>query len=1029
MIDTIVVCRPNQLREAAIVLSCLPRGPTTPLIVIDPAPTNTSDYGKLYQDYLRVRDERDEISGAALARAQQTPDIREKLQDLNRKVDEKVRALTPYRSWVKRNQFISELVRALEPRSAIYVFDRQADDLWFIEPTPRFHLSDERFPILPPIPESVEITNRNLGTLADEVWQRFRNEALSDGKRLRIDENDIAGYFTGLYRAFVQDCALYPQSGGPPGLPCADWNGTANEAVLIETAEDAARLLGVQYAARDHARLLVCTPPQIDEIDRARDGVQQMRDAETKNIFNTVRNFFDPDQTAAAIRGFEEAVTRAVPRDVVEQVGDLPLTAITDGVPYGFVKTKAADWSRKPIGHITGDIGLLLLTELFGPTLRHDIGFNVIFDPGFFETTETKDVIATLGARLAYSLVLSQNAASSQALNHLSGALPIELAFFNTHGSEHEIILSDMPFPAYKLVQRVTLRSRPIVFNNSCLSWTGVGKEFVRAGARGYVGTLWSVGAVDAASFARTVIAPVVNGNGVAHAIHESGIAPVNERAYIYVGTCSSRHNPLPAFEDSDPRARLTSCAGFLLEALWSWVSESPVSGIPFITSLSQDLFENANTVLANLDRQFPDPDIDRVDLLLLQLKIVAALVLRGDANPEVALQLFQQGQAMLSRVSVDEKIKATRRAKLFQYAARVPARIGPLDAAEAMLRESIAQAELGDETAGPQYLELSDVLSNAGRFDDAMAAARKALDVYSAEQPPNHVKMMLVYGRLGQISVRLQQFDDALKYAQSGFEKAALTDTLSERAPFKGDEVRAYFGLKRYQEALKAANEQLALARQAHDDGQELAAYGTLTRALIFTGDLDAAQKNATAGLRQARALGNMSEIGDFSRDLGEIKARAGEPLAALNRLSEAMLAFARCGNITKVRVSLAEATDLAQNIQTVEATQILLQTQISVIDSIPGMRSSLCTSVVKTLLALVDNFKLPALKPSLKALLGLAQRPDACEQRVFIARVLAMIVNYADGHKSDAESEAAALDALSDSGFGFCALLERLA
>src|SRR5207302_5367167 len=152
-----------------------------------------------------------------------------------------------------------------------------------------------------------------------------------------------------------------------------------------------------------------------------------------------------------------------------------------------------ADWPQKAIGHVAGDASLLVLTELCRASADAAVGFSVIFDPGFFQTSETKDVLAVLGKRSSYPLVLQDAAGSSLALQLLGPSLPLDVVFFNTHGSDKGIILRDGELPAFKLQHRVALASRPFVFNNSCLSWIGVGREFVRVGARGYVGTPWAV--------------------------------------------------------------------------------------------------------------------------------------------------------------------------------------------------------------------------------------------------------------------------------------------------------------------------------------------------------------------------------------------------------------------------------------------------------------------------------------------------------------------------------------------------------
>src|SRR5262249_8041105 len=49
--DMIVVCRPDQVREAAIVASCLPADHFTPILAIDPPPIREADYISQYNEY------------------------------------------------------------------------------------------------------------------------------------------------------------------------------------------------------------------------------------------------------------------------------------------------------------------------------------------------------------------------------------------------------------------------------------------------------------------------------------------------------------------------------------------------------------------------------------------------------------------------------------------------------------------------------------------------------------------------------------------------------------------------------------------------------------------------------------------------------------------------------------------------------------------------------------------------------------------------------------------------------------------
>ncbi len=235
----------------------------------------------------------------------------------------------------------------------------------------------------------------------------------------------------------------------------------ATEAVLVEATDDAAKLVAVQYAIRQNARLCVYHAPDISEIECCRQSVED-------------RGTSDPP---ALLQNLESAVVAVVPERIVGEVSGLPVTAYTQGVPYHFLP----GWSNKPVGLITGDELLLTSIELYGQTMDDGPSFNILFDPGYFNPQETAGVLAALKSIPAYPLVLRESAASNTALIALAGA-PVDLIYFNTHGSSTSLVLPDLVLPGYKLLHRVTFRNHPAIFNNSCQSWTGVGREFVEVG-------------------------------------------------------------------------------------------------------------------------------------------------------------------------------------------------------------------------------------------------------------------------------------------------------------------------------------------------------------------------------------------------------------------------------------------------------------------------------------------------------------------------------------------------------------------
>ncbi len=807
--QVIVVCRPDQVREAAIVLSCVPKAAQTPLVVLEPPPVSADEYRVLYEAYVAVRDARDLVSGGQLGR-QEFLAGKLPAPPSNAEVDERAERLGPYRSWVKHNRLVAELLRPLQAQRTVFLFAPQAEEISFIEPLPRSKLSDERIAVLPPTSETVYLlpqgaagtegatTYANLADLSPVGWRLFNSAPYDAARAVEVAGESLSSYYSALHVALESGRPLRVAAEAPatsdaastaapreaPALVLEPDGEPPREAVLIEVTNQAERLLGVLYACRRRARLVLRDDPDGTAIEAARAALQQRREGEARNAaaqkgiapasdasdanaaIAAARAFLFAGTPTAALDDLERAVSAAVSDEAVAAVADFPLTVLTSQTPYRFVNKNGASWAAKPIGHVTGDISLLLLTELFASHADGGVGFNLLFDPGYFSTTETKDVLSELQARVSYSLNMAGPAGSSLALLHLS-ALPLELVFFNTHGGDDVMLFSDMPMPAFKLLQRATLRSRPIVFNNSCLSWVGVGREFVRIGARGYIGTLWSVDAEQAAALAKSAIARMVHDAApVSASIVRTGVAEIDERAYIFVGTCDTALVD-PAEPDVSRAARLRTAALALLTALSDWMDANGVhTSFESVAAVAQVLGASAGVLIDELDRLDATPSLERLDVLLEQLQIVARTSPYSPDDAQLAHDLYERGQRMLDALEALPKEKASRRALLLQYASRAAAGTGNENAAVDLLKKSIAAAEeAGDSTAG-QHLELSDVLKTLNDVPGSRAAADQALAVMRKENAPPE-RLMLALGRLSQISLRQGDLKGAKTYAQ----------------------------------------------------------------------------------------------------------------------------------------------------------------------------------------------------------------------------------------------------------------------
>ena len=722
---TIVVCRPQQVKEAAIVLSCCAPGKFTPLIVLEPPPISEDQYRNLYTSYVDARDRRDQISGAAMARTEAIDPAQ--LVALSIEVDAKAERLTPFRSWAKHNRFLSTWLQKIASTSAIFLFEAAPEDLRIIEPTPRSRIGEERFAI---IPEDIEwlyfvaaTTNtagdpkRNyydgLAGLADLAYNKISGKKLGD-EGVDVAGDDLILWFAALSIALQTGWPLKPLNAGNASLPAGvPANFGTDEAVVIEVANDATRLLGVLYAQAHGAKPVFYAEPDLAKIESARGAVQSLQEQSAKDLryisahsslgmklpqlseteqtalkgvgsasaagvgpfepklfLEKLRRLLRGADPSSSLQTLEQAVTASVPDFVIAEVGDREVTAFTAGVPYNFVHKNGADWSQKAIGHISGDTSLLIYENLIPTEDDEGVGFNLLFDPGYFTTSETHDVLAELEQRVSQSVVLSGAAGTSLSLIHISQTLPLELVFFNTHGSDNAILLRDMVLPAYKLVQRVTLRSRPIVFNSSCLSWVGVGREFIRAGARGYIGTLWSVDAAEAANFARIAMQRMIQQKmPVARAMRGTGVDAQTERAYLFVGPVRSGLGADSSI--GDERSRLIRSAGFLFQCATSWLELSGGNlQAPFVGPVIQVLLSEADWTCNELDRRHPEAGLDRVILLIQELRLLVALPIDEAMGKRIS-ELIRRSQTMIESIKDDAKSIDEQRTFLDQLIAR----------------------------------------------------------------------------------------------------------------------------------------------------------------------------------------------------------------------------------------------------------------------------------------------------------------------------------------------------------------------
>ncbi|MFD1151848.1 tetratricopeptide repeat protein [Saccharothrix hoggarensis] len=796
--DTVVVCRPDQVREAAVVVSCLPADRLTPVVALRPDDVSSHRHDALLADVL-----------AAVG--------------------------------VRRVVFLAEF--PAEP-------DR---------------------PLFPDLPDHVHLPCDDPVGLTAKAWELLRGDG---GPDRTLDVAPDADFVTALFTALRTGSALRVDDDAPP-VPFDDHNpDDGDEAVLVERTGDADDLVAALYAHHRSARLVVTPAPDLTEVRAVVAEEQGRVTAAAAAIGDAVKGigFVEALWRYLSTGGHdpfaavEAVVTAQVPAEAVAEVGDRRLTAFTTGLPYPFVHTEDANWARKPIGHVVADPALVVLTELHRAGAAREPGaFGLVFDSGTF--AEAPETAASPGHH-THPIVLPESDASPDVLRELAADLPVELVFFNCHDGD-AIVLGGRPLPDVDLP--VELRHRPIVFNNSCRSWTGLGREFVRAGARGYIGTLWSIPANLAAGFARTVVRRLTaEETPAAHAIVNTGTPGGIERSYLYVGTVNGRLDQWRDRSTTDAEAALTGCELLAAAARGRTGPLAPVLRRE-ITALRR---------VAEAGGAADSPSF--ADVLLAELEL--------EEDDDRAAALVERIDALLEGSDLPDDEVEPRWATRFALTGARSERRGEYPAALADFERCVGLGDACRDRADV-LLRMARLLVDEGRTDEAGQAARLAREEYRLNgDRPALLDAVTVLDRIGDPDP-----DTAVDYAVEGHDLAAELGDRARQAAFALAECERRQAAGDLDGAIDAASRAVQLFRAEGDDPLKLAALRRLGACHRDRGDLETAQHYAAVGLARAEQLGAAAEVASFHDDLGGVltaRRQHGEALGHYRHAVEKLVA-----------------------------------------------------------------------------------------------------------------------------------------
>lgn len=931
-----VVCRHDQLVHGALVLSCLPPGQPVLLLVQPPQPHDHAEYRHRFAIFRDHFDRRNELIGGGIGWAAAGPEGRQRLIGLQAAVDGALRELGPYRSWHAHQRSLRRLAQRLAPSQAL-LLSEDVGDFLTLHATSRESLQDGTTESL--LPEATPVHQLTVADPADPeswlqaAWQHLRGTAPLPTAREEFTTGDLASCLCALRRSLASGLPLrqVPAAhGARPGVHHAALRKGVAEVVLLEAEAEADLLLGVLHAGRQGAGVVAYPRLDTARIDAALAAVDEARAVASQHAQTLLGAGLGPQGPAApdrpkfigdlldwvraqrtgALDAVAQAVSDALPREVSALVGKAAVTVLTSGVPYRFVRHGLKNWADKSIGHVVGDRALLLLGALHPRPPPPMATFDMLFDPGFFDDTdETRHVINALSSRRSYALVLQGEVGSSDALLNLSAELPVELLYFNTHGSREGILLSDQAVPSYKLSQWLTLPSGPVVFNSSCLSWQGVGTQFVRCGASGYIGTLWSVSAPDAADLARVALQRMVHdGAACSSALCDTGVDEATSMAYLFVGTATQR---LQAAEQAPvpPAERARSHAQSLLgSARRRLASHGQLRSDDHRRAMVMWLLQQADHMVDDV-LLLDAGSTDTFELLLDRIAVWSDLPApESDARLATLLDDAEQRLAVLGKAAPMAWRLASQRAMWMENR-------GQLGEALELLRAIDLPGDADTNEAAFLEQRRCDLFKKTNQPQEAHASAQRALDINRRLAGDNRIGIMASLGHLVQTTLRLPgREDEAMASAREGLALAQDLHHASEQVIFALDMARIEHIRGRPDEGVPHARGALALARRSFDNLGELSSVGTLCNLLIATGQFDEALKLVELGLQESAKLKRWTSVGDYLNNAAEIAERQDRPADSFAARLQAAQLFATHGPHERLQALFAWAHEWAE-------------------------------------------------------------------------------------------------------------------
>lgn len=273
--------------------------------------------------------------------------------------------------------------------------------------------------------------------------------------------------------------------------------------------------------------------------------------------------------TGTGMAALARECAAAVPPELRELDADV-LTIFTRAQPLHLTPLPdGRTWAdRHMIAHLPGQTASMLLSRPVKPAPR--LLFGVVFDAlRAFTATEGDVYQDKLADGMSYPLLLSRRDARHEILREVLRRVDVDLLMIIAHGEDDHFADADNGEIPDSLIRTWQLRGHPVVFNNSCSSWTSTGAAFLAAGARAVIGTLWPV-TNDVAARVGSYVGRHLHDEDVLGLLHHAvrDVAESETAAYVYIGMPGTRFMTRESIDEEEALTVLTEAMNLLYRCM-----------------------------------------------------------------------------------------------------------------------------------------------------------------------------------------------------------------------------------------------------------------------------------------------------------------------------------------------------------------------------------------------------------------------------------------------------------------------------